>query len=533
MGNLKSVEQFRFWAHKIIPLVYDESLSYYEFLCKVVAKLNEVIEAVDGQNEHIQEFEQAITVLVEQYRNDLEGELKDLKDGITHEWAKNTAYAVNDYVWYESKIKQCTESHTSGDEFDGTKWRDYPVVDWVKDEVARLEDLIANGAGNAVDRFESPVISHYKGSVTRTAVQEGSLAVFNVLDGLSVDNNRRYFIMFKAPFYPQHITLVSATEHSTVQADGVIERLNAPAPYNTDGVFFATVVFNIPDSFAGYPIISSELKLYDAPDTTTPYTVEYEMFGVARVGSGSVTNPNNKIFGSSDFGYMLGAIWATMNKNADDITQNTEEIQYNWTQTNINERNIEKLTKSKTGLFTPNTDEDKCRYDHNVDGTTFNAGTASYNYYGVFEDPSVTMGGTTYLVLIASPVNVMSLASGDAQYNETDVDNFVFNGGKYGVAFVTTSANGEQIYLRGTAGSNSSFAGATVYKVVGGLDETDESRFGVLPMASAIKWLETEIQGATQYAVYSADIRNIVKCTQTVYDNMSSHDANTLYLIVG
>lgn len=37
----------KFWCHKILPLVYDDSLSYYELLCKVVAKLNEVIKMVD------------------------------------------------------------------------------------------------------------------------------------------------------------------------------------------------------------------------------------------------------------------------------------------------------------------------------------------------------------------------------------------------------------------------------------------------------------------------------------------------------
>lgn len=33
-----------FWCQKVLPLVYDESLSYYEFLCKLTHKINEVIE---------------------------------------------------------------------------------------------------------------------------------------------------------------------------------------------------------------------------------------------------------------------------------------------------------------------------------------------------------------------------------------------------------------------------------------------------------------------------------------------------------
>ena len=40
--NVQNVERFRFIAHKILPLVYDDSLSYYEFLCKVMQKYYEV-----------------------------------------------------------------------------------------------------------------------------------------------------------------------------------------------------------------------------------------------------------------------------------------------------------------------------------------------------------------------------------------------------------------------------------------------------------------------------------------------------------
>lgn len=35
---------FNMWCYKILPLVYDDSLSYYEILCKVVKYINELIE---------------------------------------------------------------------------------------------------------------------------------------------------------------------------------------------------------------------------------------------------------------------------------------------------------------------------------------------------------------------------------------------------------------------------------------------------------------------------------------------------------
>ena len=41
MNDLKC---FKFWCYKVLPLVYDDSLSYYEVLCKVVDYINKLIE---------------------------------------------------------------------------------------------------------------------------------------------------------------------------------------------------------------------------------------------------------------------------------------------------------------------------------------------------------------------------------------------------------------------------------------------------------------------------------------------------------
>lgn len=37
------MKTFKFWCQKVLPLVYDNSLSYYEVLCKVVDYINELI----------------------------------------------------------------------------------------------------------------------------------------------------------------------------------------------------------------------------------------------------------------------------------------------------------------------------------------------------------------------------------------------------------------------------------------------------------------------------------------------------------
>lgn len=47
LGDYKELRPFRFWCQKVLPLVYDDSLSYYELLCKVVDYLNKTMEDVD------------------------------------------------------------------------------------------------------------------------------------------------------------------------------------------------------------------------------------------------------------------------------------------------------------------------------------------------------------------------------------------------------------------------------------------------------------------------------------------------------
>lgn len=49
---------FKFWCQKVLPLVYDDSLSYYETLCKVVAYLNNVISDISSLESNFQELDE-------------------------------------------------------------------------------------------------------------------------------------------------------------------------------------------------------------------------------------------------------------------------------------------------------------------------------------------------------------------------------------------------------------------------------------------------------------------------------------------
>ncbi len=46
------IDKLHFWCNKIIPLVYDEALSYYETVCKLVYAINETIKNVRELNDN-------------------------------------------------------------------------------------------------------------------------------------------------------------------------------------------------------------------------------------------------------------------------------------------------------------------------------------------------------------------------------------------------------------------------------------------------------------------------------------------------
>lgn len=57
------LKKFRMWCHKVLPLVYDDSLSYYETLCKVVDYLNKVIEATNGVIDDVDELKNELAAV--------------------------------------------------------------------------------------------------------------------------------------------------------------------------------------------------------------------------------------------------------------------------------------------------------------------------------------------------------------------------------------------------------------------------------------------------------------------------------------
>lgn len=58
MSKIASIVHWH--CQKVLPLTYDDSLSYYEMVCKLVAKCNEIIEQINGYDDVINELREAL-----------------------------------------------------------------------------------------------------------------------------------------------------------------------------------------------------------------------------------------------------------------------------------------------------------------------------------------------------------------------------------------------------------------------------------------------------------------------------------------
>lgn len=89
--NDGTLGHFRFWCQKILPAVYDDSLSYYELLDKIVYKLNENIDAINIHSDSIEFIQNEI----EQLRKELdEGYYREEYINIIKEWIDENIPAI-------------------------------------------------------------------------------------------------------------------------------------------------------------------------------------------------------------------------------------------------------------------------------------------------------------------------------------------------------------------------------------------------------------------------------------------------------
>lgn len=77
---------FRFWCQKVLPLVYDDSLSYYELLCKIINYINNLIDDITSISKEITEIYNELNTLKTYLENlDLSEYVNDKLDKMAEE----------------------------------------------------------------------------------------------------------------------------------------------------------------------------------------------------------------------------------------------------------------------------------------------------------------------------------------------------------------------------------------------------------------------------------------------------------------
>lgn len=71
---------FKFWSQKVLPLVYDDSLSYYEVLCKVVKYINDLIESQKLLEQEVMNYGTSVEEVKSEMKT-LSDELEKVKNG--------------------------------------------------------------------------------------------------------------------------------------------------------------------------------------------------------------------------------------------------------------------------------------------------------------------------------------------------------------------------------------------------------------------------------------------------------------------
>ena len=93
----------RFHCYKVLPLVYDEALSYYEQLCKVTKTVNDSVEAINDLNTAVTDITGNVTQindLLDEYDtkfSEYDSRFNDLETRLTAQ-INNNVKALKDYI---------------------------------------------------------------------------------------------------------------------------------------------------------------------------------------------------------------------------------------------------------------------------------------------------------------------------------------------------------------------------------------------------------------------------------------------------
>ena len=217
---------FRFWCQKVLPLVYDDSLSYYELLCKVVCKLNELAENQNNLSDEIKQVAQDLNDFKNQVPGMIEAKIQEWLDNYiaTHGLVNSVNGMKGDVVL--KKLTATTEGGLSISGVDGYNGSEDKTIGIAAGGVTT--DKIASGAVTTEKIADGAVTTEKiaSGAVTTEKIADGAVAGQKLADGaVTADKLAVGVIPVKLP-NPHKLTFSGAV---TGEYDGSAEvNINIP-----------------------------------------------------------------------------------------------------------------------------------------------------------------------------------------------------------------------------------------------------------------------------------------------------------------
>lgn len=176
------VTKAKAFCANVIPLVFDNSLSYYEQLCHFSHKLNECIEAINAHSLNIVEFEHMVQLEIEKFESYIESRVDEFENEIKTAW--ETFKSELQKAWEEEKQKNENFRNSIIEQFNDFKSE-------IDGRITNFENVMLNNfnnfkneINNEIERFETSVngnIDDFKTEVRQhqTDFENNIVSLFN------------------------------------------------------------------------------------------------------------------------------------------------------------------------------------------------------------------------------------------------------------------------------------------------------------------------------------------------------------------
>lgn len=211
------LNKFRFWCQKVLPLVYDDSISYYEVLGKMVVYLNQVIDNVNADTENVLTLKEAFDELKAYVDELVDYDISDLEEKLAQaihaaELATEAEVLAQGYASDASASKDAAHSSAENASASATNAASAAVIASNSAESAAgsaqnastSATNAANSALNAINQAESASASATAAqgfASTASAASTNATADALKAEGLAVGQQNGTDVDSSSPYY--------------------------------------------------------------------------------------------------------------------------------------------------------------------------------------------------------------------------------------------------------------------------------------------------------------------------------------------